>query len=272
MGLNIMPVLRKKYNVYAPSRKDLNLFDKTEVRSYLSNKDFDVILHCANPNPVKNSKDDKTETMYEDSLRMFMNFYDARSLYGKMIYIGSGAEYNKTMDIKSVKEEECFRSMPTDQYGLAKYIMNKISHMSDNIYNLCVFGCYGPYDYHTKFITHCINSCLKEEPVTIRQECRFDYIHVYDLTRMMEWMIDNEMKFHMYNASGGSPCLLSEIAGEVLRQMNSRQPVKILKEGLNLEYTSDGNRFFTESGVIPKISIKEGIAMQIAWQSNGSKQ
>lgn len=270
MGLNILPILREKYDVYAPSRNALNLFDKMEVGFYLADNQFDVIIHCANPNPVKNSKDDKTETMFEDSLRMFMNFYDARSLYDKMIYIGSGAEYNKTMDIKTVKEEECFRSMPTDPYGLAKYIMNKLSHMSENIYNLCVLGCYGPHDHYTKFITHCINSCLKGEPVTIRQECKFDYIHVYDLAKMMEWMIDNEMKFHMYNASGGSPCLLSEIAGEVHRQMHSLMPIKILKEGLNLEYTSNGNRFFTESGVMPQISIEEGIAMQIDWQTNGN--
>ncbi len=269
IGSNILPTLRKKYDVFSPNRMELNLFDINEVREYLAKNNFYAVLHCANPNPVKNPCQDSLERMFEDSLRMFMNLYDCSELYTKMIYTGSGAEYDKMKEIKAVKESDCFHSMPSDIYGLSKYIMNKLTQMSDNIYNLCIFGCYGPHDHQTKFITHCINSCLKGKPITIRQECRFDFIHVYDLARMMEWMIENEMKFHMYNASGGFPCFLSEIAREVRRQMHSKGQIRILKEGLNLEYTADGSRFYTESGLTPQISIKDGIAMQIAWQSNG---
>jgi GDP-L-fucose synthase len=269
MGLNILPRLKEKYNVFAPDRKQLNLLDRDVVRNYLKEHLFDAVVHCANPNPVKNAVDDRQETMFEDSLRMFMNFYATRRLYGKMIYTGSGAEYDKTMDIISVSEENCFRSLPKDNYSLAKYIMNMIADKSENVFNLCVFGCYGPYDYHTKFITYCIDCCQQNRAITIKQDCRFDYIHVYDLGRMMEWMIDNDMKHHMYNASGGQHILLSQIAAEVKKQMKSSMRIEIFSEDFNLEYTADGSRFWNESGLRPQISMEDGIKRQIEWQIKG---
>jgi len=266
IGRNVLPILKKSFEITAPGRSDLDLLNSDEVYRYFSRNPFDVVVHCANPNSVKNAAEDSADTMFENSLRMFMNFYAARGLFGKLIYTGSGAEYDKTMDIISVSEENCFRSLPKDNYGLAKYIMNSIADKSENIFNLCVFGCYGPYDYHTKFMTHCIDCCMKKQPITIRQECRVDYIHIYDLADMMRWMIDNDMRYHMYNASGGTPHLLSEIANEVRRQMCSEVSIMILSEGMNLEYTSDGSRFWNESGITPQISIEAGIANQIEWQ------
>ncbi|MFC1827293.1 NAD-dependent epimerase/dehydratase family protein [Thermodesulfobacteriota bacterium] len=270
MGLNILPLLKEKYNIFAPNRKELNLLDKEKVRNYLEEYLFDAVVHCANPNSVKNAVDDRQETMFEDSLRMFMNFYDAKDLYDKLIYTGSGAEYDKTIDTVSVREEECFRSMPENSYGLAKYIMNQITHTSDNVYNICVFGCYGPYDHYSKFITHCIDCCQQNRAITIKQDCRFDYIHVYDLGRMMEWMIDNTMKHQMYNASGGHHILLSQMAAEVKKQMKSSMRIEIFSEDFNLEYTADGSRFWNESGLHPQISMEEGIKRQIEWQIKGS--
>ncbi len=269
IGKNVLPILRQSFDVIAPRRYELDILDSDEVYQYIKHNSFDVVIHCANPNPVKNTVNDRLDTMFENSIRMFMNFYAARELYGKLIYTGSGAEYDKTLDIASVTEQECFRSLPKDSYGLAKYIMNSIADKSDNIYNLCVFGCYGPFDFQTKFITHCIDCCMNNKPITIRRECRFDYIHVYDLAEMMCWMVNNDMRFHMYNASGGALHLLSEIAYEVRHQMKVDVPVKILSGGMNKEYTASGERFFIESGISPKISIEEGIRIQIDWQTKG---
>lgn len=269
IGKNVLPMLKKSFEVIAPNRRELDLLSSVEVSKFLNRDSFDAVVHCANPNPVKNATDDSSDNMFENSLRLFMNLYTAHGLYGKLIYIGSGAEYDKTMDIVSVREEECFRSLPKDIYGLAKYIMNSIADKSENVYNLCVFGCYGPYDFHTKFITHCIDCCVREKPITIRQDCRFDYIHVYDLAEMMRWMITNDMRYHMYNASGGASHLLSELACKVRQQMKVNVPITILSGGLNKEYTANGERFVKESGISPTISIEEGIKIQIEWQVKG---
>lgn len=266
VGKNVREILEKRFFVLAPGREELNLQDAAAVEKYFERHSVDVVFHCANPNPVKNQLD-SNEHFIEDSLRIFLNLYRCRHKYGKMVYIGSGAEYDKSLEISDIKEDDCFRSPPKDSYGLAKYTMNLLAQQSDNVYNLCLFACYGPWDHFTKFITHCIRCCLRQEEITIRQDCRFDYIHVFDLGNMMVWLGEHDPMYHMYNVSGCQHMLLSEIAEEVRRQMGSNLPVSVLKPGLNREYTANGERFWSESGLRPSVSMREGIAMQIKWES-----
>ncbi|MEL3908401.1 MAG: NAD-dependent epimerase/dehydratase family protein [Treponemataceae bacterium] len=264
IGKNIIPFLRGRYDIEYYSRQDLDLLKFSEVEKLFSKRKYDVVLHFANPNYVKN-KLDKQCTQFEDSIRMFQNLFFFRQQYKKMIYLGSGAEYDKTKNIDCVNEEECFRYVPHDSYGLAKFTINQIASKSKNVYNLCVFGCFGPFDYHTKFITHCIRSVLLDKDITIRKDCLFDYIHVYDLAKMVIWLIDNDVKFHMYNAGGGEHLKLSEIACIVLKKMQSRKGIKILEAGMGNSYTASNSRIITESG-ISLHPIEYGIEKQIQWE------
>lgn len=266
VGRNVKDLLAENFDLLSPGRSELDLRDAQSVQSFFETHKVDVVFHCANPNPVKNTLD-TNEHFMEDCMRIFLNLYRCRHLYGKMVYLGSGAEYDKSMEIANIREEVCFRSPPKDAYGLAKYAMNMMADRSDNVYNLCLFACFGPWDHASKFITHCIRCCLRDEPVTIRQDCRFDYIHVYDLGRMMVWLGNHDAKHHMYNVSGNEHVLLSEIAAEVCRQMGARHPVQVLNPGLNREYTADGSRFWEESGLPLPMCLKDGIAMQIKWES-----
>lgn len=264
VGKNIVKTLQDNFEVDAPTRNELNLREYTEVKDYLEKNKIDVIVHCANPNPVKN-KLDLQDSMLEDSLKIFMNFYNCRKYYGKLYYLGSGAEYDKRYEIASVKEEDIGMSIPQDSYGFGKFIMNELARNSDNIYNLRIFACYGPFDHSSKFITHCINCCMEDKPITIRQNCYFDYMHVYDLGKILVWMISKNLKFHDYNICSGERISLLEIAEKVQEQMNSNQPIEVLSSGMNKEYTASNQRLLDElDGASLLIDINKGIEMQIA--------
>ncbi len=59
---------------------------------------FDVVINAAVCNKLRTSaKADKSEI--EQDLRMFFNLEKYSNLYGKMLYFGSGAEYDKAQDI-----------------------------------------------------------------------------------------------------------------------------------------------------------------------------
>ena len=264
IGRNIVPQLKNKYDVLTPSRQELNLFDRKAIESYILNNNIDVIVHSANPNPSKNSLDIDTK-MLRDSLEIFLNIYNSRKLVKKVIIIGSGASYDKTKDIVSVKENQIFDSIPKDDYGFAKYIMNYFCN--DNVYNLCVFGCYGPSDASSKFITHCIRCIMRGEDITIRQNCYFDYMHVSDLGRIMSWLIDNEPKHNIYNAVSGKRVSLLEIANKVKELMNSNASIIIAKDGLNNEYTAS-NELLLEEYNGQFTSLEDGILQQIDWEKN----
>lgn len=266
IGRNIKPVLEKEYDVFAPTRSELDLRNAEEVLNYLKKGNFDAVIQSANPNPVKNMAADKQSDMFQDSMSIFMNFYRARSHCGKVLYLGSGAEFDKRRDIRLIKEEQFGESIPVDVYGFSKYIMNELAVKSDNVYNLRIFACYGPTDHESKFITHAINCCKQNEPVTIRQDCYFDYMHVSDLAKIICWFIDNKPMKNDYNISTGRRERLSDIAKIVCEKMGNTQPVRILAEGLNKEYTADNSRLLSEMGDFKFLSLDKGIDLQIESQ------
>lgn len=267
IGRNILPILKKKYDVYAPSRHELNLLDFNAVKSYLDKNSFDIVIQGANPNPVKNEQADKVETMFEDSMRIFMNFYEMRNSYGKLLYFGSGAEYGKDQDIVLASETQIGLTIPRDSYGLAKTYMNEIARNSTNIYNLRIFGCYGPYDHESKFLTHVIRCCLKKEPITIRQDCMFDYMQVNDLAAVISFFIENDLSYHDYNVCTGKPVSLLHIANQIKKELESDSSIVVLKDGMNKEYTGSNQRLVQE---LPPYfmftTIEKGIKMQIDFE------
>ncbi len=269
VGRNVLPTLKqnKGYEIYTPTRSELNLKDEQAVLEYLKQHKFDIVLHLASPTPAKNPSD-SMDTMLEDSIRIFLNFFNHRDLFGKMIYTGSGAEFDKTMDMNLVAEEDCYRSVPKDQYGVAKMLMNRLAETSDNVYNFRLFGCYGPGDHESKFITHCIRSIMLGKEITIRKDCKFDYIHVYDVAQYFCWGIDNELKSHSYNVSSGIPVLLSDIAKNVISQMGADTDKRLLSVERNRNYTASNTRIVTESGITPAIPLSKGIEMQIKWEKD----
>lgn len=262
VGRNVLPILDKKYNIIAPSRYELNLLDTKKVESFVIDNKFDIIIHSANPNPTKNSLD-RNSTMLESSLKCFMNFYRVSHYCKRLYFLGSGAELDKSKEMCQIKEGEFDRSIPSDEYGFAKYIMNNFALSSSNIYDLRLFACYGPGDWETKFITHCIRSVLSNKDITIRQNCVFDYIQVYDLANIFSYFIENEPKYHDYNIASGTRYTLVEIAEKVLKIMNSDKKIVIQKAGMNNEYTPDISRLLREIGDYQFISLDEGIKIQI---------
>ncbi len=267
IGRNILPILRERFDVTAPDRAALDLTDETAVAAYVENGRFDFIFHCANPNPSRN-KADAPDRLGLDSLRGYFSLRRCAGSVEKMFYLGSGAEYDKRFDIVSAKEEDVGKHLPADDYGFAKYVMNEDARRSENVYNLRIFGCYGPTDPKTKFIRDAIDCCLENAPITIRQDCLFDYLYVDDLGRIACVLMEKALSFHDYNVCSGKRVALSEIAAVVKEQMNNPYPVDLKKDGMNKEYTGSNARLLKEIGSFAFTDLKDGVARQIAWQKN----
>lgn len=265
VGSHMLPILKTKYDIVAPSRQELNLKDRKSVEDFFLNQYFDVIIHLASPSPVKSAGYDSFDTLLRDCISLFTNLQSVSEHYGKMIYSGSGAEFDKTRDIVHISEDELGERIPADDYGLAKYMLTQLARQSKNCYNLRIFGCYGSGEYDYKFIKHAINCTKNNEAITIRQDCIFDYMYVDDYAKFIECVIDNTPRYHDYNACTGIGIKLSEIAEIVKKITRSSVPVVIEKEGMNNEYSGSNERFMKEFGGVFKLtSIEEGIERMIS--------
>ena len=271
IGRNLLPDLRGQYQVEAPRRQELDLKDSEAVKQYVEHGKFDVIIHAAIPNLLSN-QEDINGNIVKDSLKVFMNFYRVRSSFGKMLYFGSGAEYDKAHPIVLAKETEIGDRIPDSEYGFAKYVMNELAASSENIYNLRIFGCYGPTDAPFKLITSAIHSCLKQEPLSLHQNCVFDYMYVKDLIPVLDYFIRHTPKYHDYNVCTGIQTEILEISKKIQELMGNTKGIQMELPGFNNEYSGDNTRLLHEIPNLKFTPLSEGIQYQINYEKEEWKQ
>lgn len=249
IGRNLKEYFQKflpEIELYFPTSKELNLLDEILVRKFLEKEKFDVVIHGAIGNPRRDSFC-STISELEQDLKMFFHLERYHSLYGKMLYFGSGAELNKQKDIISAGEEYFINGVPTSSYGLAKYIIGQAIEKSNNIYNLRIFGLFGKYEnWKTTFISGACCKALKNIPITIRQNVFFDYLYIDDFCRAVSWFIKHNPQFHTYHITSGNKIDLVSIAQTVKRLSKKNVPVYVCRQGLANEYTSTNYRLLAE--------------------------
>lgn len=256
---------RKDVEIVAPSSKELNLLDEESVYRYLNKKYFDVIINAAVCNRLRTSAI-RDQSEIEQDLRMYFNLEKYSNLYGKMLYFGSGAEYDKTKDICSVKETDLPHGIPTTEYGLAKYVIGQHIETTDNIYNFRIFGLFGKYEnWRTTFISGACCKVLKGLPITIRQNTVFDYLYIDDFCKAVDWFIDNEPIYHTYNVTSGKKIDLLTIAKTILEISRTDVPIYVCKEGYGKEYTASNERMLGEIRNFKITLFSESLPMLLAY-------
>jgi len=250
---------RKDIVLFSPSSEKLNLLEEKSVYQYLNRQHFDVVINAAVCNRLRNSAT-KEKSEIEQDLRMFFNLEKYSSLYDRMLYFGSGAEYDKRRDICSVKECDMLHEVPITEYGFAKYIIGKNIEQSKNIYNFRVFGLFGKYEnWKTTFISGACCKALKGLPITIRQNTVFDYLYIEDFCRIVEWFVDNTTQYHTYNITSGIRVELLAIAEKVKKLSGREVPIFVCREGYGKEYTGSNERLLSEFPELKITSLDEAI-------------
>ena len=274
-GKNLREYLQQfpsEYELYTPNSTELNLLDENKVENYLVEGKFDVVINAAIGNPRRDSYNNSIRELDCD-LRMFYNLERCSEYYGKMLYFGSGAEFDKRYPICKVKESDIGKSVPVTDYGFAKYIIGKNIDKSKNIYNLRIFGLYGKYEnYGTTFISGACCKVLKGLPISIRQNVYFDYLFIDDFCKIVKYFVDNTPKYHTYNLCSGKSVDLITLANTVKEVSNVDVPVYVCKDGLGNEYTAANNLLLDEIGNFNFITTWNGIKKLIDYyQSNIEK-
>jgi len=184
----------------------------------------------------------------------------------KVLYFGSGAEFDKRYDISMAREEDLGKTIPASEYGLAKYTMSLIARGSRNIYNLRLFGIFGKYElWRIKFLSNLCCKALFDLPLTVRRECYFDFLSIEDLPAIVEWFIEGAPAWHDYNVCMGRPYRLTELA-ELVRSVSGKDlPIQLLSEERNLDYTADNSRLRGENPALRITPMEEALRGLYAW-------
>lgn len=245
IGRNLKEAWLGRYELSAPSHRELDLLDAEAVQRYLWENRFDVVIHAANTNDIVHPE--QLIHVLDHNLRMFFNLEHCRELYGRLYYFGSGAEYDMRYYIPQMPELYFGTHVPQDPYGFSKYLMAKMAF--GNIYDLRLFGVFGKYEeWQRRFISNMLYQNLTGQVMQVNQNMYFDYLYIDDLISILEWFLAHDPKHHHYNVCSGQRFELLSLAEMILEETGVPSRIAVSREGLKPEYTGNNSRLQEEVG------------------------
>ena len=251
------------------SRQELDLLDAPSIFQYLNKHQFDVVIHAATYDaaPACSTKDPKM--VLENNLRMFFNIARCQDYFGKMIYFGSGAEFNREHWKPRMNEDYFDQYVPQDPYGFSKYVMTKYALASDNIYNLRLFGLYGKYDdWRYRFIPSTCVKAIFNRPIIINENKLMDFLYIDDLTKIVKWFLSHKPLHQVYNICTGQGVELKRIAQDIIRMAKKELKIVIKEDKPIIEYSGNNSLLLSEIIDLKFSSLKESIAELYLWYSS----
>ncbi|MEQ8190443.1 MAG: NAD(P)-dependent oxidoreductase, partial [Candidatus Eremiobacterota bacterium] len=199
----------------------------------------------------------------------FFNIAKCSDMFGKMIYFGSAAEYDRRYCINNMAEEYFDTHIPVDDYGFAKYIMTKYAEKALNIYNLRLFSVFGKYEnWDIRFISNAICKTLFNLSITIKQNALYHYLYINDLIPVIEYFIHHTPEYKVYNIIPDETASLYTLAEKIKIISKKDVPIKIAREGMGKVYTGNNSRLKKEMAHIKFTPLDCSIKELYNWYSD----
>ena len=267
LGRNLAESLCQQYDVFTPSRAELDLLDDSAVRHYLQHHRFDTVVHAASVRA--NRRIGAPASLMHQNCRMFFNLVRNPDAFGKFLFLSSGAVYDRRTPVVRAAETSFDRSVPTDPYGFSKYVCAQHIARSVNLFELRLFGIFGPHeDWEIRFLSNACCRALWELPVLLKQNVRFDYLDVADLAVVVRWFIEDQPRHRAYNVCTGKAIDLTAFARKVIRASGKDLPIVLHEPGLGDEYSGDNRRLMEEVPGLQFRSHDESINSLYRWYSD----
>jgi GDP-L-fucose synthase len=253
IGRNLVEQYAGRFEVLAPGRAELDLLDPEAVRQYLEQHRFDAVIHAATER--SNRALPATPELLSRNCRMFFNLARNEDLFGRMLFLSSGAVYDRAHCRPKMAEDYFDTFVPSDDYGFSKYVCAKAIGPTRRVYELRLFGVFGPHeDWRVRFISNACCRAVWDLPVVIRQDVLFDYMDVEDLGSILEAFWTKDLRHKHYNVSTGRCFALSALAEKVVRTSGKNLNIVTRRPDMGHEYSGDNARMLEE---IPDLSFRE---------------
>jgi|2_EtaG_2_1085320.scaffolds.fasta_scaffold53071_2 GDP-L-fucose synthase len=228
------------HTIIPASRQILDISDTTAVDEFFAHNHIDFVWHTA----VKYGS--RLES-FTTNMNMFYNLKRHSGDYTAMVSFGSGAAFDRATPITEAQEAEVLLGYPDDHYGLAKNIIAReiVAHNS-NIINLRLFGCFGPHENSTRFITSALERAAAGLPVIVDQNKEMDFCYVGDIIKVLDFIIEGRIMNHIdINMCYEKKWTLEKIAQFINSLIDSHKDVTIKNIAPGVSYTGCAKRLAT---------------------------
>ena len=244
IGSNLKEYFQREYNILSPRSLELDCTNSEQIKNYFEKNNIDFIIHCATVGGIRGIEDEPTTL--EKNIRMVENILSYKKEETRVILFGSGAMYDKSRSLKKVKEEEIGLIEPSDLYGKSKMLISqKVKNRKDCVC-LNIFGCFGKNEKCSRFPTYAITQNFKKEDIIINQNVVFDYLYIEDLTKIVDYFLQNQPINNILNVTPKESISLLEIANIINEISNYKSNITIKNQNIGNEYTGDNSRLLKE--------------------------
>ena len=234
IGKTLYNSLNTKYDVVPLSRKELDVTNLKQVKDYLKNKYFDVVIHCAVEGGLR--LEPENSSILDSNLKMYYNLLECKNHFNKFFYFGSGAEKQDTF------------------YGLSKKVLNQSIQGKDNFHNVRIFAVFNENELESKFVKTNIRNYITYKDMEIFQNKYMDFFYMDDLITLMDYCVVTDNLPKEINCSYNySPTLY-----DVVQIINNLSDYKV---NINIEEWGMAPLFngsFTDLG-LNYIGLEQGI-------------
>jgi UDP-glucose 4-epimerase len=237
---------RNQYTVLSPERSRLDFTNAASVDSFFATNHVDVVIHTALVG--RNNINGVDHVQAQQNIEMFVNIWRNRHKFSQFINMGTGNEFDTTMDLLRCDEDTLFDRIPNSSYGYAKNIIARICRETENFTNLRIFGMFHYTEKPERFFRKLYNA-TPEKPLSIWQDCYFDFFNLDDFPVVIDCVLRGEMPFQDINVTYPEKYLFSEVARQFLTVHGKDQSL------LRVEATG-GNSFSGNSARLDSLNLK----------------
>jgi len=198
---------KTEYNISLLTRKEADLTNLKQVKSFFQDKYFDIVIHCAIVGGGR--LDEDTPSVLDDNLKMYYNLLECENHFNKLIHFGSGAE-----------SQESF-------YGWSKKIIHNSIQDKDKFYNIRILNVFDENELDYKFIKTNIQKYINKQDIEIFQNKFMDFFYMEDLVTLIRYYINNDGPKVIDCCYDYSPTLY-DIADDFIESFNLLPSILIL--------------------------------------------
>ena len=192
IGQLLVNKLQINHNVIGITRNECDLTDSVRVSEMMMDIKPDIVIHAASAGGKTKLGEYNKDELYSN-ISMITNISDHYWLYKHLINIGSGAEYNLNYSIDNVEEWHLSNPklipLPTDSYGLSKYIVNRIRRNTKNSTTLRVFGCFDKHEPDFRLLKKFTTAIKTGREFILEKDRKFSWISGNDLAKVINYII-----------------------------------------------------------------------------------
>lgn len=225
------------YEIVALTRQELDLSNADETHKYFKNKHFDAVIHCGASG--RNTPALEDWDIVNNNLSSVMNLMNNRNRFGKMINIGTGAEFDISTPIDQINESEVFNRMPSQSYGKSKNLVTRFLHAQSNCHNLRLFGCFDPSEDSARLLKKMHSAVSQGNKFSISDR-EFDMISASDFAVIINAVLDGTITEFDINCVYAKKYRLSEILSVYCDTHGlDKSLIEVTGQGLN--YSGNGD-------------------------------